>query len=65
MEFNEEIDKRSSGYKRRVEALQSAPDQIPAMIERALIQWNRGFLRVDGHMVYSTTFDSSHRRTRA
>lgn len=32
----EEIDKRSSGYKRRVEALQSAPDQIPAMIERAI-----------------------------
>jgi hypothetical protein len=34
--INEEIDKRCSGYKRRVEALQSAPDQIPAMIERAL-----------------------------
>ena len=34
--INEKIDKRSSGYKRRVEHLQSAPDQIPAMIERAL-----------------------------
>ena len=32
----EEIDKRCSGYKRRVEALQSTPDQIPAMIEWAL-----------------------------
>lgn len=30
------IDKRSSGYKRRVEALQTAPEQIPAMIQRAL-----------------------------
>ncbi len=28
--INEEIDKRCSGYKRRVEALQSAPDQIPS-----------------------------------
>lgn len=34
--INEGIDKRCSGYRRRVEALQSAPDQIPAMIERAL-----------------------------
>jgi hypothetical protein len=34
--INEEIDKRCSGYKRRIEALESAPDQIPAMIERAL-----------------------------
>jgi hypothetical protein len=34
--INAEIDKRTSGYKRRMEALQSAPDQIPAMIERAL-----------------------------
>ncbi|SEN67596.1 DDE superfamily endonuclease [Mesobacillus persicus] len=30
------IDKRSSGYKRRHEALQSAPDKIPDMIRRAL-----------------------------
>jgi hypothetical protein len=30
------IDKRSSGYKRRIEALQSAPEQIPDMIRRAL-----------------------------
>lgn len=31
-----EIDKRTSGYKRRLEALQTAPEQIPAMIKRAL-----------------------------
>jgi hypothetical protein len=31
-----EIDKRTSGYKRRLEALQTAPEQIPAMINRAL-----------------------------
>jgi hypothetical protein len=30
------IDKRTSGYKRRVNALQSVPEQIPAMIQRAL-----------------------------
>jgi hypothetical protein len=30
------IDKRSSGYKRRLEALQSAPDQIPDMLKRAM-----------------------------
>lgn len=30
------IDKRTSGYKRRVEALQSAPEIIPAMVDRAL-----------------------------
>jgi hypothetical protein len=34
--INEEIDKRCAGYKRRKEALHSAPDQIPAMIERTL-----------------------------
>ncbi|MCM2531791.1 transposase [Neobacillus pocheonensis] len=34
--ISEKIDKRCSGYKRRLEALQKAPDQIPAMIERAL-----------------------------
>jgi hypothetical protein len=35
-EITTEIDKRTSGYKRRVEALQKAPDQIPAMLDRAL-----------------------------
>lgn len=32
------IDKRSSGYKRRLEALKSAPELIPEMIHRALTQ---------------------------
>ncbi|SFG96552.1 IS4 family transposase [Sporolactobacillus nakayamae] len=30
------IDKRCSGYKRRIEALQTAPEQIPGMVKRAL-----------------------------
>lgn len=34
--ISEDIDKRSSGYKRRIEALKSAPSIIPSMIERAL-----------------------------
>jgi hypothetical protein len=34
--ISDKIDKRSSGYKRRVEALQSAPEQIPNMIKRAM-----------------------------
>lgn len=34
--ISSEIDKRTSGYKRRVNALQSAPEQIPDMIRRAL-----------------------------
>lgn len=34
--ISENIDKRSSGYKRRVEALESAPTVIPGMLERAL-----------------------------
>lgn len=34
--ISSKIDKRSSGYKRRLEALQSAPEQIPDMIHRAL-----------------------------
>jgi hypothetical protein len=34
--ISSKIDKRNSGYKRRVEALQSAPEQIPNMIQRAL-----------------------------
>lgn len=35
--ISSKIDKRTTGYKRRIEALQSAPEQIPDMIERALI----------------------------
>lgn len=31
-----DIDKRTSGYKRRLDALESAPEQIPSMIHRAL-----------------------------
>jgi hypothetical protein len=34
--MNANIDKRTSGYKRRLEALKAAPEVIPAMIERAL-----------------------------
>ena len=34
--ISSKIDKRSSGYKRRMEALQSAPEQIPTMIQRAM-----------------------------
>src|ERR1700719_23434 len=34
--ISEDIDKRSCGYKRRLEALESAPSIIPVMIERAL-----------------------------
>lgn len=34
--ISSEIDKRTSGYKRRVNALQTAPEQIPHMIRRAL-----------------------------
>lgn len=34
--ISETVDKRSSGYKRRMEALQSAPEQIPDMIARAM-----------------------------
>lgn len=33
-----DIDKRSSGYKRRLEAFKSAPELIPQMIKRALAQ---------------------------
>ncbi|MGE6897612.1 IS4 family transposase, partial [Priestia flexa] len=33
---SQNIDKRSSGYKRRLEALQTAPEQIPTMIQRAM-----------------------------
>ena len=36
--MSEEIDKRSTGYKRRLEALKSAPKLIPEMIKRALNQ---------------------------
>ena len=34
--ISSEIDKRTSGYKRRVNALQTAPEQIPDMLRRAL-----------------------------
>jgi len=34
--ISEKIDKRCSGYKRRIEALQSAPELVSAMVERAL-----------------------------
>ncbi len=35
-DISSQIDKRTSGYKRRLEALQSAPEIIPVMIDRAL-----------------------------
>ncbi|TYS46791.1 transposase [Bacillus infantis] len=35
-EISEHIDKRSSGYRRRAEALKPAPEVIPPMIQRAL-----------------------------
>jgi hypothetical protein len=35
-EMMEKIDKRTTGYKRRMEALLPAPEVIPAMIDRAL-----------------------------
>ena len=34
--ISEKIDKRTSGYKRRIEALKSAPELIPQMIDHAL-----------------------------
>src|SRR5699024_417083 len=34
--ISEKVDKRSSGYKRRLEALQTAPEQIPGMLKRAM-----------------------------
>lgn len=34
--ISDKIDKRTSGYKRREEALQTAPEQLPTMISRAL-----------------------------
>lgn len=34
--ISDKIDKRTSGYKRRKEALQTAPSQIPDMVKRAL-----------------------------
>jgi len=35
-DISNKIDKRTCGYQRRIEALQSAPEIIPAMIDRAL-----------------------------
>jgi hypothetical protein len=34
--ISSKVDRRSSGYKRRLEALQTAPEQIPNMIKRAM-----------------------------
>ncbi|UOQ83332.1 IS4 family transposase [Gracilibacillus salinarum] len=34
--ISSKVDKRSSGYKRRVEALQTAPEQLPGMVKRAM-----------------------------
>ena len=34
--ISKDIDKRSSRYKRRQEALQTAPEQIPSILQRAL-----------------------------
>ncbi|MFD1349682.1 IS4 family transposase [Oceanobacillus caeni] len=35
-DISNKVDKRTSGYKRREEALQTAPEQLPSMISRAL-----------------------------
>lgn len=37
-DISQSIDKRCHGYRRRLDALRSAPEQIPEMIERALNQ---------------------------
>lgn len=34
--ISEKVDKRTSGYKRRVDALQTAPEQVPVMLKQAL-----------------------------
>lgn len=60
--ISEKVDKRSSGYKRRKEALQTAPEQIPSMIERAL--YAGSFLCVDGFMVYTAATYLRDYRTR-
>jgi len=36
-DISNKIDKRTCGYQRRIEALQSAPEVIPVMIDRALV----------------------------
>lgn len=34
--ISDKVDKRTSGYKRRIESLETAPSQIPDMVKRAL-----------------------------
>ena len=59
--MNEKIDKRTSGYKRRQEALQSAPrDCIDA--GSRLGSRSYSFLRLDGQLVYAR---AAHQRSGA
>ena len=52
--INEKIDKRTSGYKRRKEALQKAPEQLPGMIKRALSEGiNASYVLMDSWFTQS------------
>ncbi len=52
--INDDIDKRTSGYQRRKEALLPAPQVIPAMLERALVAGvNASYVLMDSWFTFA------------
>jgi len=55
------VDKRSSGYKRRIEALKSAPELIPKMIKRALEQGvSASYVLMDSWFTFAPLIQAIH-----
>lgn len=53
-DISAQVDKRTCGYKRRLEALQQAPEIIPAMIDRALTSGiTASFVLMDSWFTYA------------
>ena len=52
--MNQAVDKRTHGYKRRIEALRPAPEIIPAMLDRALVAgMNASYVLMDSWFTYA------------
>lgn len=57
--LSQSVDKRTHGYKRRMEALRPAPEIIPAMLDRALaVSINASYVLMDSWYTYAPLIQS-------
>ncbi len=55
-EMDSSVDKRTSGFKRRLEAIQSKPDVAANLIQNAIDKGIVADYVFDGYLVYTRTF---------